>query len=143
MTTLIRELTPETTKQELFDYITAFLMKQGRPSIESNLGALFTRDGRMCAFGCVIPKKFRKLLPRKNMSVDAVLGTLVKSKDLDAIAWAKTIEKFESFLTSMLVIHDTCTFLDRTLYNDNLRDQFQWYAHKHNLNFNPELWRLL
>lgn len=56
---LITHLTPQTTSQELFDYVTSFLLKQGEQSRGPGGACAYRgRDGLMCAVGCVVPDEF-------------------------------------------------------------------------------------
>jgi hypothetical protein len=54
------QITLDITGQQIFDYVVSFLVKQGRPSVDEDSGDCLYRgkDGRMCAFGCMIPDEY-------------------------------------------------------------------------------------
>jgi hypothetical protein len=52
------QISVDMTRQQLFDYVTHFIHKQGKPSLNRKNGVFCSYRGThktMCAFGCIIP----------------------------------------------------------------------------------------
>lgn len=132
---LIRELTPQTTHQQLFDYITAFLLRQGRRSAnEDGICAYRGEAGLMCAVGCIIPDElYSEDLEDKN--VRAILyGTVPLSTGQER--FFMKLRPFLNLLWDLQEVHDSSSFL-------RWKEEFSRIAANHGLEFHPELYKEL
>jgi len=146
---LIRELTPQTTPQQLFDYITAFLIKQGGPSFRDDEGdepAYRGRGGRMCAIGCIIP--------------DALYTPNLEGRTLDAICapalphllrepltkeqkvFFRELNKFLPLLRELQESHDSIQYEKGGIARLVIK-VFPSIAEEFGLTFNPDLYKEL
>jgi hypothetical protein len=101
---LITHLTPKTTKQELFDYVASFLLKQGKRSFTGG-GCMYRGDnGLMCAAGCVIPDEFYDPVMEGN-DINSVVSIRRKTKGPQQRFW-KTLEKHLGLLSELQEVHD-------------------------------------
>lgn len=77
-------LTKDTPPQEVFDYITDFLMAQGKRSVSYNMCSYRSANHCKCAVGAVIPDAlYREAFEGK--SIDGVLGELLDDDEFAAL----------------------------------------------------------
>jgi len=149
---LIRELTPETTEQELFDYITSFLMQQRYASVDENdLCKYRGTKGRMCAVGCIIPDKFYS----KDLEQNTVGLILIRKLNItrgNELQYWTIIEKFLKLLVVLQDAHDGDILSEDDKYwagkgpelaVQNLfimKESFKTVAKQFNLEFDPKLY---
>lgn len=151
MTSLINALSEETTAQQLFDYITAFLLKQGDRSISGGRDAACLYRGpkkRMCAVGCILPDSlYSKCL--EGIPVIRLLRDTGDSYFNDAetsnlfAQWREQASRFVSLLAALQNAHDApCDhhLVDRREF---WYTKFRLIADHHQLKFNPDLWKSL
>jgi hypothetical protein len=102
---MITELTANTTKQELFDYITTFLFKQGEPSVDGDGNCAYRGNGGlMCAFGCVIPDSIYHWRMENVLSQDVIRdGRAYHARHVDYFNALKT---HENVIQSLQDAHD-------------------------------------
>jgi hypothetical protein len=103
---LITHLTPKTTTQELFDYVTSFLLKQGEQS--RGLGGACTYrglNGLMCAAGCVIPDEFYRPAMEGD-DIVAVFADYRHRQGKQRPFW-KALAKHEGLLVELQEVHDS------------------------------------
>jgi hypothetical protein len=162
---IIRELSVTTTKQQMFDYVTAFLLKQGRPATDKSGQLVYrTPDGRhMCAYGCVIPKRFLKLryfcddpcrLIQHNvedledeLKCYHTVRVRLNQRQLNKVSalteelqfW-KTLKKFNSLLGALQNAHDEVFWGTSNEWRASMANRFMVIAARHRLQFDPELW---
>jgi hypothetical protein len=148
---LIHALDKNTTKQQVFDYITAFLLKQGRQALDSDKTTyckLRGAGGTMCAAGCILPDSLYDS-QLEGLSFDEVVE-YVTDDDLHGEAarpWVQLIAPFESMICDLQETHDE--------WDDDLResetrtlteywtDCFRRLAADHGLKFDPTLYKTL
>lgn len=135
---LIRELTDKTTEQQLFDYITAFLIKQGKPSATKEGYCRYRGpDGTMCAVGCIIPDS---VYSPKMESIG--LGKCI----IEEFPRLKPLEKFTELLEYLQDAHDCVVYRSSVLGEDPIpywKRKFAEIAKDFNLKFDPMLYKQL
>jgi hypothetical protein len=107
----ITAITPETTNQQLFDYVTSFVLHQGRPSVTGAGGVCAYRgsEGTMCAIGCVMPKNIYKPSLEGKMIPDFwhIIEDLDGRKPRTLLQrWVTDIQRFFLLLEDLQEIHD-------------------------------------
>ena len=137
---LVRELTHKTTPQQLFDYISAFLIKQGKPSVDRSVAAGCAyrgNGGTMCAVGCIIPDNFYN--PKME---GAIVPDLVRAQfnywKPGCEEFLSCFSKFETLLDSLQESHDRDFATVGTLCTS-----LQKVADNFGLNFDRTLYKLL
>lgn len=108
----ITHLTPNTTKQELFNYVASFLLKQGRRSVGACSSGCVYRgpNGLMCAAGCVIPDEFYDP-SMEGEDIHTVFKERRKTKGQERF-WI-ALEKHHALLSDLQEVHDIQTRGDR------------------------------
>jgi hypothetical protein len=136
---LITHLTPKTTTQELFDYVTSFLLKQGEQS--RGLGgecAYRGRDGLMCAVGCVIPDEFYSP-SMEGEGIDTVFAEYWHRQGKQRPFW-KALAKHEGLLVELQEVHDNpYSHHDPDTVLRSWIEGFQHIAKKRKLTFDAPL----
>ena len=91
-----------TTKQQVFDHVAAFIVKQGKPSGEQQYGGFFCMyngpDGTACAVGCLFEPEARRTLP-KNQTVPHLIS-------IGALKVVSDPDSMESLLRDLQSAHD-------------------------------------
>lgn len=112
------QIDEQTTPQQVFDYVTAFVFKQGVQSTivkrsiedeETTVCAYRGANGTMCAVGCLIPDEVYE-----SIIEDETLHALLAYADLDAYpelnAAIQKFGPFEALLCDLQVAHDSTAF---------------------------------
>lgn len=111
---MITELTPNTSSQELFDYITDFLFKQGGQSTDDGGSGMYScmyrsPGGRMCAFGCIIPDSIyvpsMEGLSAEMIIEGAVAGTLLGITE-DGQSYFQAVSPHSNLIIRLQQAHD-------------------------------------
>jgi len=145
---MITELTAKTTSQELFDYITTFLLKQGEPSMDSKCECKYrSGKGLMCAFGCVIPDSIYRKSMENILAASVITDGIGGNYSKDNIDYFKALSKHRDLLERLQSVHDSATTSDvqgsknRDLYRSRVRaywiKKFGEIATKSKLKFTP------
>jgi hypothetical protein len=139
---LISELTPDTTHQQLFDYITAFLLKQNRRSVRGIECSYRGDGGSMCAVGCIVPDSVYKASWESKQ-----ISTLIANRSEESAerrAWLTQVARFSEMLEDLQNAHDHQWGVKRkALRTFDFMQKLAEVASVHGVNFNPNLWKQL
>lgn len=140
---LIRELTEHTTAQKLFDYISAFLVRQKVQSIKNGNCLYRGPRGLMCAVGCIIPDSvYRPTF--EGLTVDDLLydGLRLPDKEESKQFWM-ILDNHRELLVRLQLVHDGGTPgapSDKPpIFEEGLKE----VAKDFGLNFDPMLYKQL
>lgn len=117
---LITHLTPETTSQELLDYIMAFLYRQGKVSYDVKEGICCYRgpERTMCAAGCVIPDEFYSR-DMEGKAINVLLRRRPESNNKEAAQFWAALSRHTILINQLQIIHDNLDFFSNP---DSFRD---------------------
>ena len=144
---MITELTPDTTSQELFDYITTFLFKQGKPAMSKDKNCRYRApEGRMCAVGCILPDSIyhRKM---ENKTVHQLLIFARNNGDTfpiteDGKAYFKALEPHLNLLDALQSAHDHAGYdfsrITKKAVHALWDREFSEIAQRFNLKYEPK-----
>lgn len=145
MTKLITGLTPKTTAQDLFNYITVFLMKQGQASksttsknADIDVCAYRGDQKRMCAVGCVLPDKFFRSA-MEGQSVALLINEGLDRKE-EKTFW-KALDRHLELLLDLQLVHDEAFSLKSREARKSWRADFKQIAEDFELKFETELYK--
>ena len=111
--------------QEVFNYITGFLLKQGKKSLKAQGGCMYRgMAGCMCAIGCIIPDDMYDPAI-ESTTLNSALGTRLRQ-----IINNLGHKYNERLLDGLQGVHD-CSRVEYW------KEELQEVAEKHNLEFNP------
>ena len=92
------------TKQQIFDFVVKFLVKQGGPALDSQGDCVYkTSDGKKCAIGCLIPDKVYSPV-FEGKSIESLLGTF---KAFESVKLTQFALENEEFLVALQNTHDS------------------------------------
>jgi hypothetical protein len=139
------EITDKTTRQELFDYIATFLLKQGRGSliadsknvsvtIKGPACAYRGDNGTMCAVGCIMPDD----VYRPDLEGSGLIAILAKNMG----PWFTAVSVHETLLRSLQGAHDNAAVhsTEKVPFNEHLVHKLRHVALEHRLEYAPERW---
>ena len=130
-------LTKDTPPQELFNYVTDFLMAQGRKSVRGTQCAYRSPDGCKCAVGAVIPDDLYTSAIEGRI-IDGILNEYRCEYYTDDLYAA--LHTHLSLLRSLQYVHDQSELLKErtpTRQREAWRDGFSRVAHSHGLLYDP------
>jgi hypothetical protein len=144
-------LTAEITSQQIFDYITHFLYKQGAPSMGSMPGdppelsesgcAYRGTDNRMCAAGCILPDEI--YLPEmEGLDIETLMSDY-KDTEGQEVYWG-IISKHLKLIKDLQDIHDGTDTLvagSKLVVRYVYRREFSKVAARFGLKFDPKDYR--
>jgi hypothetical protein len=136
-------ITPSMTAQQIFDYITHFLYKQGLPSYgiaaddvarKIDMSSCLYRgpENKMCAMGCIIPDKFY-LPDMEGMDVDCLLKNFENSKGQKEY-W-QFVKQHRELLLALQAIHDKVNDASMEIARQDMIRGFHKTARDFNLQF--------
>jgi len=141
---LPKMIDPSITAQQLFDYITHFLYKQGKASMGvaedgTETCAYRGSKGLMCAVGCIIPDEiYVPLMEAKAVDELGKFITAPKHK-----SYKKLLEKHISLLCELQTVHDDLYDYEyigstKRQVRQVLLKEFAFVAEDHGLEFDPK-----
>jgi hypothetical protein len=137
------QITTDITSQQLFDYITHFLYKQGEPSVDrvdrgSEVCAYRGTRGLMCAVGCIIPDE----IYRERMEGSGVTELEIKARHIPVHKpYWDWVMKHTDLLCSLQTIHDNLYYIKgagRLHIRKAMLRGFLEVAESHLLEFDPK-----
>ena len=136
------EITANTTSQELFDYITTFLLKQGQPSMNKAGDCRYRGpNGKMCAVGCILPDSlYTKDMEGKGIYDIRPTTTSGRIVDEDGAAYFKALTPHFSLLSDLQFVHDQSANRNRSFtVREYWVKNFTEIANRHGLLFRAPL----
>ncbi len=131
------KITPETTNQEIFEYVVNHLRTQGKPALSSGTQKCCyrTKDGLTCAVGCLIPEE----LYRYHLEGRSVFGVV---NNFDDVANYFGVGKGRShdddriqMLHQLQAVHDSADHWSNDGLNKAAEVALKLVAQRHGLNY--------